>query len=128
MINEYTIYIILGVFFAIFLGIILPFAIKDVKKMKDSQEEYEKNIDEYLNNDGEIIETRAEVVDMACGTKMSGTKNPKALQWYVIVFKDDLGKTIEVPVNYEMYEGFEVGMHGTLKLVDGGLYSFEAKD
>ena len=128
MINEYTIYIILGVFFAIFLGIILPFAIKDVKKMKDSQEEYEKNIDEYLNNDGEIIETRAEVVDMACGTRMSGTKNSKALQWYVIVFKDDLGKTIEVPVNYEMYEGFEVGMHGTLKLVDGGLYSFEAKD
>lgn len=126
--TEYIAFIMAGVFFAVFLGIILPFAIKDVKKMKDSQKEYDDNIDEYFKNDGEIIETRAEVIDMACGTRMSGGKNPKALQWYVIVFKDDLGKTIEVPVNYEMYEGFEVGMHGTLKLVDGGLYSFEAKD
>ena len=44
----------------------------------------------------------------------------------MIVFRDDLGKIIEVPVNQEMYEGFEIGIHGTLKLVDGTLYSFEA--
>ena len=64
---------------------------------------------------------------MACGTKMIGTKTPKSSQWYMIVFRDDLGKIIEVPVNQEMYEGFEIGMHGTLKLVDGAIYSFEVK-
>ena len=31
--NEYTVYIFAGVFFAIFLGVILPFAIKDIKKI-----------------------------------------------------------------------------------------------
>ena len=125
--NEYTV-IFAGVFFAIFLGVIFPFAIKDIKKGIKTKEDNEKYIDDYFKNDGEIVETRAEVVDMACGTRMSGGKTPKASQWYVIVFKDDLGKTFEVSVSLEIYEGIEIGMHGNLKLVDGNLYSFELKD
>lgn len=85
----------------------------------------EEAIEEIFDDNGEITETRAEVIDMACGTKMLGVKNPRTVEWYVVVFRDDLGKIIEVSVNKEMYDGFEIGMHGKLKLVDGGLYSFE---
>ena len=108
--------------------VLFPLIIKELKKEIVTKEDREARIEEYFDDGGEIVETRSEVVDMACGTKMVGTKTVKSLEWYVIVFKDDLGKIIEVPVNQEMYEGFEIGMHGTLKLVDGVLYSFEAKN
>jgi hypothetical protein len=106
---------------AIIIGFLLSFAITSGHEKSKSEETYEEDFE----NDGEIIETRAEVIDMACGIKMVGVKSPKTVERYIIVFRDDLGKTFEVPVNKEMYEGFEIGMHGNLKLVDGGLYSFE---
>lgn len=106
---------------AIIIGFLLSFAITSGHEKSKSEETYEEGFE----NDGEIIETRAEVIDMACGTKMIGVKSPKTVEHYIIVFRDDLGKTLEVPVNKEMYEGFEIGMHGNLKLVDGGIYSFE---
>lgn len=118
---------LIGIIFAGITIIYILAIIKHIKKDMGTKEEREAQIEEYFNNDGEIIETHAEVVDMACGTKMIGTKTPKASQWYIIVFRDDLGKIIEAPVNQEMYDGFEIGMHGTLKLVDGALYSFDTK-
>lgn len=116
-----------GILLFLLVIVLFPLIIKELKKEMGTKEDREARIEEYFDDDGEIVETRAEVVDMACGTKMVGTKTVKSLEWYVIVFKDDLGKIIEVPVNQEMYEGFEIGMHGTLKLVDGAIYSFEVK-
>ena len=116
-----------GILLFLLVIVLFPLIIKELKKEMGTKEDREARIEEYFDDDGEIVETRAEVVDMACGTKMIGTKTPKSSQWYMIVFRDDLGKIIEVPVNQEMYEGFEIGMHGTLKLVDGAIYSFEVK-
>ncbi len=115
-----------GILLFLLVIVLFPLIIKELKKEMGTKEDREARIEEYFDDDGEIVETRAEVVDMACGTKMIGTKTPKSSQWYMIVFRDDLGKIIEVPVNQEMYEGFEIGMYGTLKLVDGAIYSFEA--
>ena len=109
---------------AVVIGFLLSFAITSGHE-RSNEEKTDEESEEAYEDDGEIVETRAEVIDMACGTKMIGVKSPKTIERYIIVFRDDLGKTFEVPVNKEMYEGFEIGMHGNLKLVDGGLYSFE---
>lgn len=113
---------LVAILFAMAFVVIIGYFIRIAIKEKGTREEA---IEEIFGDNGEITETRAEVIDMACGTKMLGVKNPRTVEWYVVVFRDDLGKIIEVPVNKEMYDGFEIGMHGKLKLVDGGLYSFE---
>ena len=113
---------LVAILFAMAFVVIIGYFIRISIKEKGTREEA---IEEIFGDNGEITETRAEVIDMACGTKMLGVKNPRTVEWYVVVFRDDLGKIIEVPVNKEMYDGFEIGMHGKLKLVDGGLYSFE---
>ncbi len=114
---EQWFWILLGIF-----AIALFYGIKATKKTK---KENDLDIDEYINSEGEIITTHAEVIDIACGTKMVGSKNPKAVQWFVITFKKDNGEIIEVPVDNEMYEGFDIGMKGELKLVNGQLNSFQ---
>ena len=115
-----------GVGFAVvFVCFLLSFAISSGH---DKLNVGEKEAEELFEDNGEIVETRAEVIDMACGTTSKGGKVAKTVEWYAIIFKDDLGKVIKVYVDREMYDAFEVGMHGNLKLVDGGLYSFEAKD
>lgn len=117
---EQILEIILGVVIFAFICVVI-FGNKRTKTKKETDLE----IDEYLNSEGEIITTHAEVIDIACGTKMVGSKNPKAVQWFVITFKKDNGEIIEVPVDNEMYEGFDIGMKGELKLVNGQLNSFQ---
>ena len=110
-----------AVVIAIFIGFLLAFAITNGNEKSNSEETDEESVE----NEGEMVETRAEVIDMFCGTKMIGVKSPKTVEKYVVVFRDDLGKIFEIAVDKEMYDGFEVGMHGNLRIVDGGLYSFE---
>ena len=118
---ENIIYIILGVWFlAITVGTIIY-----VKKTMPSKEEQDAEIDAYFENNGEIVESRAEVIDMSCGTDMVGGKTAISVRWFKIKFEKYDGEIIEVPVDEEMYEGLEVGMRGNLRLVDGHLNSFE---
>ena len=119
---ENIIYIILGVWFlATIIGLIIY-----LKKTMPSKEEQDAEIDKYFEeNNGEIVESRAEVIDMSCGTDMVGGKTAKSVRWFKIKFEKYDGEIIEVPVDEEMYEGIEVGMRGNLRLVDGYLNSFE---
>jgi hypothetical protein len=107
-----------------FLAIIIGTVIY-VKKITPSKEEQDAEIDKYFENNGEIVESRAEVIDMSCGTDMVGGKTAKSVRWFKIKFEKYDGEIIEVPVDEEMYEGIEVGMRGNLRLVDGHLNSFE---
>ena len=118
---ENIIYIILGVWFlATIIGLIIY-----LKKTMPSKEEQDAEIDAYFENNGEIVESRAEVIDMSCGTDMVGGKTAKSVRWFKIKFEKYDGEIIEVFVDEEMYEGLEVGMRGNLRLVDGHLNSFE---
>lgn len=107
-----------------FLAIIIGTVIY-VKKITPSKEEQDAEIDKYFENNGEIVESRAEVIDMSCGTDMVGGKTAKSVRWFKIKFEKYDGEIIEVPVDEEMYEGIEVGMRGNLRLVDGHINSFE---
>ena len=121
MLLEYIAYIIIGV---TLLGTAIGLIIY-VKKAMPSKEEQDALIDEYFENNGEIVEVRAEVIDMACGTDMVGSKTAKSVKWFTVKFEKYDGEIIDIPVDEEMYEGIEVGMRGTLRLVDGALNSFE---
>ena len=107
-------------FLAIIIGTIIY-----LKKITPSKEEQDAEIDKYFENNGEIVESRAEVIDMSCGTDMVGGKTAKSVRWFKIKFEKYDGEIIEFPVDEEMYEGIEVGMRGNLRLVDGHLNSFE---
>lgn len=96
-----------------------------VKKITPSKEEQDAEIDKYFENNGEIVESRAEVIDMSCGTDMVGGKTAKSVRWFKIKFEKYDGEIIDIFVDEEMYEGIEVGMRGNLRLVDGHLNSFE---
>lgn len=121
MLLEYIAYIIIGV---TLLGTTIGLVIY-VKKAIPSKEEQDALIDKYFENNGEIVEVRAEVIDMACGTDMVGGKTAKSVKWFTVKFEKYDGEIIDIPVDEEMYEGIEVGMRGTLRLVDGHLNSFE---
>ena len=123
MTHDEMITLFICLFFVLFVVAIVVLT----KKFTPTKEENDAYIEEYFQNDGEIIEEYAEVINLACGTKMVGTKSARTVECYVATFRNELGKIREIAVDHEMYDALEVGMHGTLKLVDGRLYSFEAK-
>lgn len=114
---------------AIFVIIII--GILDYRKNKDkylTKEQYRELEEARLNDEGEITNAHVEVVDLECGVTTIGYqayKQPKAVKYFIIHFKYDNGDIIKIPVNEEMYEGFDIGLTGTLTLIDGKLKSFE---
>ena len=119
----------IAIFVIITFGIIM--GILDYRKNKDkylTKEQYRELEEARLNDEGEIITAHAEVIDLECGVTTIGYqayKQPKAVKYFIIHFKYDDGNVIKIPVNEEMYEGFDIGLTGTLTLVDGKLTSFE---
>ncbi len=86
--------------------------------------------DEFFDDTAKAPPFHAEVVDMVCGTEMSpeaghGYWLPKTVRYFLLKFKTDEGEILEIPVEEEIYLGFDVGLTGTLTLVDGQIYSFE---
>ena len=111
---------------AIFVIIIV--GILDYRKNKDkypTKEQYRELEEARLNDEGEITTAHAEVIDLECGVTTIGYQQPKAVKHFIIHFKYDNGDIIKIPVNEEMYEGFDIGLTGTLTLIDGKLRSFE---
>ncbi|MBQ8583643.1 MAG: hypothetical protein IJ488_03425 [Clostridia bacterium] len=110
---------IIGAFVIIFLVFAL--------KAKPSKKEMMAEEDERLNAEGEIFETHAEVVDMACDTVSVGYqsyKQPRAEKHFFVKFRDDDGQIYDIQVSEEYYFAFEAGQRGTLTLLDGQIDSF----
>ena len=70
------------------------------------------------------VDYRVTVVGQACYTKMLGSKTPSLEKKFVVTFRDEFGKLLEIPVWEEIYPVFEEGQTGTLTLVDGEFYAF----
>ena len=71
---------------------------------------------------------RVTVVDQWCDTALRGSQTLHLQKRFCIVFRDEYGKTHEIPVWEEIYPVFEKGQTGILTLIDGEFYSFEADD
>lgn len=110
------------------LGIVaIPFI--DIIKNKDKyRAEVYENEEKRLNDEGETVEVHAEVVDMNCGVNTVGHKEPKTLKLFIITFKLDDGELMSLSVPEVFYTGFDIGLKGTLTLIDGQLSSFELEE
>ena len=127
---EFNIIIALGVV----ILILIAFAVAIVYLLRD----YKKNPDRYivtreseeakLNDEGDITTSHAEVIDMTCSVNTVGYqayKQPRAERHFTIKFKSDSGEITVVSVSEEMYGEFDIGLTGTLTLIDGQIHSFE---
>ena len=110
--------------FLVCLGLII-YAVERKKSGMTLREEIRAYEDEILNKEPLRLTVRAEVIDMTCGVNSVGHNQPKAIKHFIITFKDDDDKILKINVPEEYYEAFEIGLYGTLTLVDNEFYSFE---
>ena len=101
-----------------------------VYDLKKNKKKYDAEMEEYIENkfseEAEVVSCHAEIVDMVCGTGMVGSyRLPKSVKTFLIVFKNDEGKTLEISVPEEYYLDLSVGQKGVITLVEGHLDSFE---
>ena len=106
---------------AIICGVFINLIKNKEKYRAQAYEQEEKR----LNDEGELVTVHAEVVDMECGVNTVGHKEPKAVKHFTITFRCDDGELIHLSVPEVFYTGFDIGLVGTLSLVDGQLKSFE---
>ena len=71
------------------------------------------------------LTAKATVIEQTCCVKTVGTKTPKTIKVFTVVFQTETGNILKLNVPEEMYDGFEQGQTGRLSLVDGQLYGFE---
>lgn len=125
------------VFWGIFVGggsifVIFCFimGIRQYKREKIKQKNnHTINIENETNEPKYTInKTRATVIERICCVKMVGTKTPKTIREFSIVFEMKDGNVVKINVPEEMYDGFEEGQMGILTTVDGELYSFEPEE
>jgi len=111
----------------IFVVLLVISAIRQHKKyMKENPGGIEAEIEKmFIEPESVTTTVRATVIDMACRAKMSGTKTPKAVREFTVVFQTSDGEILKINVPEEMYDGFDKGQTGILTLADGDLYSFE---
>ena len=69
---------------------------------------------------------RVTVVDQWCNTALRGSQTLHLQKQFYIIFRDEYGKTHEIPVWEEIYPVFQKDQTGILTLIDGEFYSFEA--
>lgn len=100
------------------------------KKPSGAEEAAERESRNFLDEEGftdverSTVELRARVAELICRTRMIGSKNPKAIKEFAVVFEADDGKIHTFGVPEEMYDCFEKGQIGTVSVVDGVLYGF----
>lgn len=69
-------------------------------------------------------EVMATVIGQSCCARVIGTKTPKAVREFTVVFRTENGEIIQLNVPEELYDGFDEGQTGMLTVVDNELYSF----
>ena len=105
---------------------VMAFVIAGIKYKKDHPDGIDAEIEKMFVDPESVTTTvRATVIDMACSAEMVGTKMPKAVRNFVVIFQTENGEILKINVPEEMYDGFDKGQTGILTLADGDLYSFE---
>ena len=86
----------------------------------------QKNTPRSVRHDAAYVrqEIQATVADLSCHVETSGTKAPETRTVFSVSFQTESGNILKYNVPEEMYEGFEIGLTGTLTLSDDALYSF----
>lgn len=115
----------LAIVFVISVGIWIAKTTKKQRKEMKTEPPVAIDLDSPCQEPTEIYAT---VIDMSCSAKLVGTKQPKAVNEFIITFKTTDDKILNIPVPQEMYDGFEIRQNGLLKLINNELYGFEIKE
>lgn len=121
--------IILGLvlFFIIFVIVLL--VIDKRKKKQNNDDSSEKRGNQITDEDFESAcipdKMRVSVVDQYCRVETVGTRSPKSVEIFTVVFETDEGKVIKFDMPKEMYDGIDKGQRGILTVSNGEFYSFE---
>ncbi len=123
MTGEQQVWLMLGIAFLIVVS--FPVVYWSTARSKKKQLKAMDSGTPNAESGAEVVRIHARVVDMTCGVETYGSKRPKVAEYFIIKLQKDDGDLLDVTVNGEMYDGFEVGLTGTLSLIDGFFYSFE---
>ncbi len=120
MTEMQKVWLVLGALFAIILAAILSSLIRN-RKQGDAKIALHKK---RLDIEPTPVTIHAKVVDVRCFITREGTKIPKVVRHFVVIFQDDNEQTYEIAVKEDIYDGFEVGQIGKLTLTDGNIVSY----
>ena len=105
---------------------VMAFVIAGIKYKKDHPGGVEAEIEKmFIEPESVTTTVKATVIDMVCCAKMIGTKTPKAVREFTVIFEAQNKEILKINVPEEMYDGFDKGQTGILTLVDGNIYGFE---
>ena len=120
-------YVVLFVIFIVVVVAFLTFSvIMYIRQCKRNKLKKETPVTEApkIKDEFDTVKFYATVVDLFCRTEMIGTKAPRSVKVFMVVFETDNKKRIKLDVPEEMYDGIETGQSGEVTVVEGELYSF----
>lgn len=120
-------YVVLFVIFIVVVVAFLTFSvIMYIRQCKRNKLKKETPVTEApkIKDEFDTVKFYATVVDLFCRTEMIGTKAPRSVKVFTVVFETDNKKQIKLDVPEEMYDGIETGQSGEVTVVEGELYSF----
>lgn len=120
-------YVVLFVIFIVVVVAFLTFSvIMYIRQCKRNKLKKETPVTEApkIKDEFDTVKFYATVVDLFCRTEMIGTKAPRSVKVFTVVFETDNKKRIKLDVPEEMYDGIETGQSGEVTVVEGELYSF----
>lgn len=120
-------YVVLFVIFIVVVVAFLTFSvIMYIRQCKRNKLKKETPVTEApkIKDEFDTVKFYATVVDLFCRTEMIGTKAPRSVKVFTVVFETDKKKRIKLDVPEEMYDGIETGQSGEVTVVEGELYSF----
>ena len=104
------------------LILVCVFGAKSEKKhKKEHPENDESKISEC---EFETNDIHVKIVDLSCTVLSEGYRQPRTFNEFSVTFETDEGQTLKFRVNEEMYNGFEKGQEGILKITDSTIYGF----
>ncbi len=120
-------YVVLFIIFIVVVVAFLTFSvIMYIRQCKRNKLKKETPVTEApkIKDEFDTVKFYATVVDLFCRTEMIGTKSPRSVKVFTVVFETDNKKQIKLDVPEEMYDGIETGQSGEVTVVEGELYSF----
>ena len=115
------------IIFGVVLIVCIVYPFWDLKKNKEKYDaEAEDYVEKKFAEEAEVEAFQAEIVDMVCGTGMVGSYHlPKSQKTFLVVFKGEDGRVIELSVPEAYYLELAIGQKGMLTICEGNLDSFE---
>ena len=107
-------------------GIFIRYLLSISAKYRNDDDKVDERVE--IIEEFEKREIDVTVVDMQCTASVVGTKSPKAVNAYVVIFESESDGIMKIPVDEDMYFCFDIGMKGRLTLSGNVIYGFDMEE